>query len=381
MPWEERMIRSRKALPCLLFLCLATMMTGCGGSSGGSSLPDAGGEGDGEEKDVIVVRTTPVARRTISDLYSTSATLRADREASVTARTRGVVRELLVEEGDTVGAGQVLAVLEDDEQKIEFQGRNATRDAHVREYERAGRLHEDGMLSDEAFESARRLAEESEQAAALAELHLSRTRIRAPFAGKILRRHLDAGATVTEGSQVFDIADLDPLYADVNIPERHVARLVAGQRVHLTADADGKAAEAAIERIAPLVDSDTGTVKVTLAVDRRTRMRPGAFVRVGIVTDTHENAAVVPRSALVAEGRRWHLFVLQTGGEKVRRLEVEPGFEERDEVEILQVAGGEPVPSEGSEVVVVGASALSDGSRVRVMNEEEDGGEGRRGAS
>ena len=226
-------------------------------------------------------------------------------------------------------------------------------------------------LSDEEFETVRREAEETRQDAAMAQLKLSRTVVKAPFTGSILTRHLDAGATVSDGTAVFDIADLDPLYADVNVPERHIERLHPGQEVRLVADASAETADAKIERIAPLVDPESGTVKVTLAVDGRTSLRPGSFVRVLIVTDTHQQALVVPRSSLVAEGRRWHLFRVDEEGENVERIEVTRGYEEQDRVEILGVVGDGRELTTGDRVVVLGASALTDGVRVEILENGE----------
>jgi multidrug efflux pump subunit AcrA (membrane-fusion protein) len=159
-----------------------------------------------------------------------------------------------------------------------------------------------------------------------------------------------------------------------------VAQLKPGQLVRLMTDEEGSSGEAEIERIAPSVDATTGTVKVTLVLRRANGLRPGSFVRVGIVTDTHEEALLVPRSALVAEGRRWHLFRLKDGDEDhVELIEITRGFEEGDRVEILEGSGAGRPLSENDRIVVTGASSLSDGSAVQILDgttEETDEGEG-----
>jgi hypothetical protein len=88
------------------------------------------------------------------------------------------------------------------------------------------------------------------------------------------------------------------------------------------------------------------------------------------VTDTHRDVLVVPRSALVAEGRRWHLFRVRTTGEVPRAelIEVERGFEEGDRVEILPPAQADPPLHEGDRIVVTGASSLSDGSTLEIVD-------------
>lgn len=358
---------SRPWLPLALG-ALLLLAAGCGSSSGEGA---AAAEQAEPEEDAIAVEARPVERGSITSAYGTSATLRADKQATVIARTRGVVRELLVEEGDRVRADQPLARLENDEQRIEYEKSVTTRDNAWREYERAEKLHTQGLLSDEEFETSRREAEEAKQTAALNELVLSRTVIRAPFGGRILTRHLDVGATVADGTSVYDIADLDPLYADVNVPERQIAKLAVGQLVRLAADSSSIEAEARIERIAPLVDPATGTVKVTLAVGDTDDLRPGSFVRVAVVTEVHDDALVVPRSALVAEGRRWYLFRVNEDGVTVERLQVTRGFEERDRVEIADPEQDGPLLRQGDLIVVTGASALTEGARIRILDGEE----------
>ncbi|HSO23204.1 MAG TPA: efflux RND transporter periplasmic adaptor subunit [Chondromyces sp.] len=364
----------RRAAMAVALAC--TLLTvACGGAAGGSGGAAAEGGESAAGEPAIAVSVGTVAREPIASLYSTSATLRADRSATVIARTRGVVERLVVEEGDRVAAGQPLAYLEDDEQTIAAARARTTEETARREHERAGGLYERGLLSVDEYEAGRRDAEDAQHALELAELELSRTVIRAPIAGTVVARHLDVGATVSDGTPVYDLADVDPLYADINIPERHVTRLHPGQTVLLAADATDAEASAVIERIAPAVDPATGTVKVTVAVQGDSRLRPGAFVRVDIVTDTHDDALVVARSALVAEGRRWHLYRLAEDGRTVEQIEVALGFESGDRVEILAAVDPETSIAAGDRVVVVGAPALSEGAVVRVMNDEGSGAE------
>jgi len=364
-----------RALAGVFFLLCAACGGGAGQAgptNGGGPGPGPNGPGSAAEEPAIAVRAGTVEREPISALYSTSATLRADRSATVIARTRGVVQSLAVEEGDTVVAGQPLAYLEDDEQRIAAARAVTTAETAARERERLSGLYEQGLVSVDEIEKSRRDAEDAAHALELAQLQLARTVIQAPIAGVVVTRHLDVGATVSDGTPVYDLADLQPLYADVTIPERHVIRLQPGQEVQLTADSTGASAAGRIERIAPSVDPETGTVKVTVAVEGNSGLRPGAFVRVGIVTDTHEDALVVPRKALVAEGRRWILYRIADDGTTVEQLEVKLGFESGDRVEITGSLNTEAPLEAGDAIVVAGAPALSDGARIDVVAEDNE---------
>jgi membrane fusion protein (multidrug efflux system) len=363
----------RGPVPGVLVLAVL-VAAGCGGDAAGggdtarAERPGGRGRGGAPAAEAIAVRTADAFRQPMAEVYSTSTTLRADRSATVTARTRGRIEALLVEEGDRVREGQPLARLEDVEQRIAAERAEATLEIRQREHERLSRLLEQDLVSENEVEAARRALEDARHAADLADLELSRTVVRAPFGGTVVRRQLDVGATVTDGTAVYDLADLDPLYADVRVPEAQVAALAPGQTVRLVSDAGGGAVEGEIERIAPTVDAETGTVKVTVAVPGAGALRPGAFVRAEIVTDVRQDALVVERTALVADGSRWHLFRVAEDGKQVEQLQVRPGYEQDVLVEVREVVRGTPL-APGDEVVVVGASALSDGARIEVVTD------------
>ncbi len=308
------------------------------------------------------MRVAPVVTATLSAVYATSATLRAERRVTVPTRARGVVVALEVEEGQAVARDAVLARLDDEEQAIELTRARAVLAAEEREHERAVGLHGRRALSDNELEVARRELDEARHRHALAQLALDRTAIRAPFAGRVVVRHAELGQALADGAPVVDVARTDLLEADVGVPERHVARLRVGQAVRLAADATGEAHEARVLRIAPVVDPETGTVKVTLAVTGGADLRPGAFVRAAIVVEARPGALVVPRSALVAQGTGWELFRLAPDGRSVEALAVETGLEEGDLVEVAVASGLAP----GDLVVVAGAVALAQGARVTV---------------
>jgi membrane fusion protein (multidrug efflux system) len=359
---------------------LALLAQGCSPSDGRT----ADDPEDEAEEQALAVRVAPVERAAMSSLYSSSTTLRPERQATVTARTKGVVEKLLVEEGTRVEEGQALAVLEDDEQRIAAAKATAARDTTAREAARAQDLHAQGLLAEEPRDAAERKAAEAAREADLAALTHARTIVRAPFTGQVLKRHLDVGATVSDGTAVYDVGDLDPLVADVNVPERHLSRLAPGQSVRLLADASGTLVDARVDRVAPAVNPQTGTVKVTLAVPAHDGLRPGAFVRAQVVTETHPDALVVPRSALVAEGHRWHVFRVAADGVHAEAVGVALGFEEGDRVEILPADGATgaaaraPIAA-GDRVVAAGAAALADGARIHVV--EPDPPQGASGRS
>ncbi|MEM7244802.1 MAG: efflux RND transporter periplasmic adaptor subunit [Acidobacteriota bacterium] len=363
----------RTVLVCLLFVLLAT---GCGdtsaqgqGRGGGRGSGMGGGKGRPATRDAIAVEAVVVRQQPLSSIYSSTATLRPRRQATVTARTKGVVERLLVEAGDEVREGALLARLEDADQRIAAKRARLMRDTKREEHARSEELSSQGLIAVEVHATKRRERDESEVDHERAQLDLARTRVKAPFAGRILERQVDTGATVSDGTALFILADLTPMEADVDVSERQVSQLQVGQPVRVRPDAGGDAVAARISRIAPAVRAETGTVKVTIEVDEAEGLRPGSFLRVEVVTETHEDALVVPRNALVAEGRRWHVFELSEDRQSVRQVDVQPGFEEGELVELRAPDGGPSPVTEGALVISLGAPALSDGAPVKVFGE------------
>jgi membrane fusion protein (multidrug efflux system) len=186
----------------------------------------------------------------------------------------------------------------------------------------------------------------------------------------VTERLVNLGDHVTLNQPLFRIVDFDSIVARIYVPEQQLRSLALEQQARLRSDSLAVPFRGEIDRIAPVVDPETGTVKVTVAVERSVVLRPGAFAQIAVVTDVHPDALVVPRSALVAEGRRWLVFRANEEGSTVAALEVERGFEEGERVEIAATLRGEPLRA-GDRVVSLGAAALSDGARIRIREHSD----------
>jgi membrane fusion protein (multidrug efflux system) len=195
---------------------------------------------------------------------------------------------------------------------------------------------------------------------------LDYTRVKAPFAGRITRRMVNAGQNVALGTHLVSIADLDPLLARVHMPEKEVDRIRIGQTVRIVPDARPNETYAGrVTLVAPAVDLRTGTVKVTVALDGKPdRLRPGAFVRAQITTDIHPQALVIPKRALLSEGGEH--FVFRAVADSVVRVRVETGYEDDRLTEVVVGLKSE------DRVVTVGQGAIRHGTKVREIVAKPD---------
>jgi membrane fusion protein (multidrug efflux system) len=153
------------------------------------------------------------------------------------------------------------------------------------------------------------------------------------------------------------------------VPEREFRQITAGQPVHIDIDAlPGPAFVAAVTRISPIVDPDTGTFKITIEIrGAEQRIKPGMFGRMSIVYDKHENVLQVPRSAIIESADGAHVFVVDANV-GIRRA-VETGFSSGGMVEI--VAG----MADGENVITIGHVGLKNEAKVIVVNAMTEGAE------
>lgn len=320
------------------------------------------GKNGEKEKTPVPVTVSAAAIAPISSYISSTANLVAENEVEVLSEAEGRVASLLVEEGVSVRKGQPLVQLVRGEaEMLEAKARVRAGNARVA-HTRAKEMFDKGLVSQGDYEKTLMEREVADQELAEAEWRLSKTSIRAPFDGVITRRAVNQGQHVRPGEALFTITDFDPLIARIYLPEKDVLDLREKQPVRLELRAAGGVEFAGrIRQISPVVDTATGTVKVTVeAVEFPPAVRPGAFVAVNIIQQTRNGAIVVPRGAVLRELQDAHIFVADGGVARKRAITL--GLEEGDRVEVLTGLQA------GEQVIVAGQGGLKDGSPVKVMD-------------
>jgi len=332
------------------------------------------GEDEKEKETPVPVEVVALARGSIQSAIRATANLEAENEVMVFSQAARLIRELWVEEGDRVEKNEILIRLQDDEQrsalaKVESQYAKAARD-----YERMERLHKKDLIADEVFNNATYDVEQLKLGLEDAKRNLTYTEVRAPISGTITARQVQVGDQITIGQHLFDLVDFDSIVARIYIPEKELPRLAVDQTARVTTQGAGRRSHRGhVVRISPVVDPQTGTVKVTVGFDRTEGIRPGMYVDVNLITEIHRNTLLVPKRALVYDQDQ--VFVYRLGEERrVERLLLEPALEDS---EYVMPAGGFEA---GDEIVVAGQAGLKNQSLVRLPGdpdaEEEESGEG-----
>ncbi len=347
----------------LTVLGAALVFAGCSKSDSPVKTSRPGGtpgRGFADQSAAIPVEIAIVRRDTISNYLLANTTLEPERSVDVVAKVSGVVVELRAEEGDAVKAGQLLARLDDSELAVNVKQAKARLDNAKTAFERAKEMFQKNLTSREAYEQAKLELETAQAQYESAQLQWQYSRIRAPIDGVVTVRNIDLGDMVNMNTVVFSLADFNPLLARVHVPEKDIAQVHVGQPAKITVEsAPGRTFVGRVQMISPVVDPTTGTVKVTIEIRKREGiLRPGMFASVYLVTETHPNALVIPKKALVLESERDMVFAFKNG--RAHEVPLKLGFSDAQNVEVL--AG----LAEGDTVITVGQEGLREGTPVRV---------------
>lgn len=332
------------------------------------------GQADAKDKtdkdkaaDAVPVEVVKVSHRPIAASYTGTAPLDSVAESQVVAKTSGVALAVMAEEGQHVRAGQVLVRLDPDRARL--QAAQSAAQVHKLEanYKRAQQLATQQMVSANDLDQLKYDLENARAANNLANLELSYSNVTAPISGVVASRSIKPGNFVQINTPIFRIVDDSRLEATLNVPERELSTLKAGQPVLMQVDAlPGKTFEGKVDRVAPVVDSGSGTFRVICAFDgggelQPGQLQPGMFGRIRIDYDNRADALVIPRTALLDDQGEPAVYVVRNG--KATRTTIKTGYTEG---EWTEVRGGLKL---GDQVVTAGKVALRDGSDVQVIGE------------
>jgi membrane fusion protein, multidrug efflux system len=308
--------------------------------------------------------------------------LRALEQVDVGSKVLGYVDAVLVERGDRVRRGQVIALVRPSDlpdqltaARSAFGQTKASAALARTNFERARKLAPTGVVSQQELQSttAALASAEGAEAAAQAQIaglaiRLGETRITSPIDGTVSVRRLDPGALVgpTAGGPIVTVVRTDRLRVFITLNERDAVGVTVGKDAHVELDALPNHAPfwGKVVRLAPSFDALTRTLEAEVQLPNPTgELRPGMYGRGSIVLAIHPNTPVVSVNAVqITRGKRY-VFVLR--GTKVERRSIETGAE-IDGGDTLEVRSGVQT---GDEVVIAGADGLSDGTTVRVSRD------------
>jgi RND family efflux transporter MFP subunit len=323
----------------------------------------------------IPVEGAMVVRDTLVISVSAAAEAAASRQAVLRAQVEGRITSLRVEENDAAGSGRLLIQIDTTEYGIAVdraRARLATATATYDELTMFDDEIEDERVRTERarFARAKSGLADAELGVREAELQLQRTRIRAPFAGRVASLRVVEGQQVRLGDELLTVVDLDPIRVEVQVLESEVGLLAEGRGATIAFAAfPGESFSGRIATINPVVERETRTARTTVTISNpQGRILPGMYARVSLEARKFPDRVMVPRAAILERDRRTMLFVFEgendIGFAKWRY--VTPGMMNDSLVEIVANPQTDMVEA-GEWVLIDGHYTLIHDARVRLV--------------
>ncbi|PCC68280.1 RND family efflux transporter, MFP subunit [Nannocystis exedens] len=300
------------------------------------------------------------------------------RQSTLYSKSTGFVRRYLVELGDAVKAGQVLAEIEAPETDEEIRlarARLAEARANVGIHQltsdRTRTLAGDGAVSRQEADDALALANSADALVATRKADLKRLQalrgyqqIVAPFDGVVTRRLVDAGALVgpaaAGGVGMFEIADVSKLRVLVDVPDSHAADVKVGNAAELYSPRDPtRTVKGVVTRTSGVLETRTRTLRVEIEVPGDEGVLPGSFVYARLQVPRARPVPTIPASALVV--RKEGTLVAKVREGTVTLVPVKLGRDLGKEIEVLEGVAA------GDEVVLQPPDTLESGQAVEVV--------------
>lgn len=318
------------------------------------------------------VEVTRVKAIQLQDDAQAVGTLRSRQSVTLKPEVSGRVARIAFADGAQVKAGQLLVQLDDTLQRAELSQAQAQLSIARANLKRNQELVAENFVATRVVEESQANLQVAEAQVALATARVQRMRITAPFNGTVGLRSINLGQYVKDGDELVNLEDTSQLTVDFRLPERYQSSIASGQGVQVQLDAlPGKTFEARVLAVDPLLDANGRSISVRAVMPRSpgADLRPGMFARVLILFSVNDAALVVPEEAMVPQGGKQFVFLLDEQGQGdakklvSRRVEVQTGVRRGAEVQIVKgVASGDTV-------VVAGQQRLQrDGTAVRVVN-------------
>ncbi len=326
----------------------------------------------GAKNSATPVTTTEVIRDTVIVTDEAMGWIEAKVNPKVAAEVSGRIKEIYLDTGQVVKAGDTMLTIDKKQQELEKEGlqSDASRlEALIknqkRTVERYRKLLAKKSISQERFDNAEvkliTLREQLDGARSRLsdnQRRMNKTSVVAPVGGWIEKRLVSKGDFVRPGTPLFSLVTDQFLRIVLPFPENVASRLAVGQEVKLTSPlSHDRVIDAKINQIRPAVNAQSRALEVIIYLENPGSWRSGGTVNGKVIIDHHKNGLLVPALAVVRRPAGKVVYEIKDG--KALQHIVTTGQRQGDLIEILSGLSGE------EKVIVDGAGFLTDGAPVR----------------
>jgi RND family efflux transporter MFP subunit len=321
-----------------------------------------------EEVSTVPVRTEIVKEQFVSFPVRTTGRLSAKTESKLSFKTGGIIQKFYVEEGQIVTRDQLLASLNLSEIQPRARQAELALQKAERDYKRARNLYNDSVATLEQFQDARTALEVARANANIAKFNLTYSEIRAPSAGKILKRVSEVNEIVGPGQPVFLFASTESAWVvRASLTDKDIINIRMDDSATVSFDAyPDRKFKCHVSEIGTIADPYTGTYEVELHLDEQPEtLATGFITRAEIYpAKSLQKMIIIPLEAMIdGEGLTGTVYVIRDGSPVKQSVQI---HSIRDDG-IIIYSGLQA----GDEIIVEGGEYIREGTILqRNANEE-----------
>ena len=312
-------------------------------------------------------KLTPVEIMDISSSEYTSqlnlmSALQPANQVTVVAKANGTLTKLLINLGDRVRSGQIIAQIDDELYQSLYKQAESQLNFATASFGRVNSLYAKQLASAQELEAARTQKAGAEAGFTVARLNLENTLIKTPITGAISAKLVELNNQVGMGLPIATIVDLSNLKLTVGVSESEISQLAVNSRAHIEIEAlDGQTFSGRIKAIGVQSSPLDNMYPVEISVESAgSRLKPGMTAKIAIDKQYYPRAILIPQSVVIEKDDGKYVMVVVEGKAVLRKVELGEAFEQT-----VQVLRGLSV---GEKLIVNGQQNVVDGEEVNIVN-------------
>ncbi len=353
-----------KPLSIITFFLLAVALWACGTKA--ERTPTERGPVEQStvvEEAVVPIKLTPVSSVVRTEPVVASGLVSSAEEARLSFKVGGIINQMLVEEGQSVHKGQLLATLDLTEINAQVSQAQLANEKAERDLGRVKSLYADTAATLEQLQNATTGTSVAKQNLTIAQFNRSYAQIRSTVDGTVTRKVANAGEYIAAGGAVYIISSNRPgdWVVRVGVSDKDWTRLRLGNRASIALDAyPGRTFNGTVSELAQAADLINKLYEVEVRVNPgAVKFAPGLFAKVTLTPAQSRSYTLVPIEAIVeGNGREGFVYVVDNTKKHVRKVPVQIGFLDGDKVLLTDDLSGI------KEVVTAGSAFLTGESSV-----------------
>ncbi len=307
-----------------------------------------------EDNAVTKVETTVVKTISANSKLRYSGTIEAFQSIPLTFQTAGTIETVLVDEGDVVSKGQLLATVDKTDAQSMYQLSNAKYQQAVDAYNRLKTVHDNGSLPEIKWVEMESNLQQAESSLEIAKNNLKKCSIYAPENGIIGKRNIEPGmSSLSNPTAAIELVKIEKIYVKIAVPENEIGLIKKGDKALFKVSAVGEETfEGIVENVGVVADKISRTYEIkVLASNSKKKLKPGMVCDLSMDIDTEKEVLAIPYQCVSTDmNKKPYVFVVNKNTNNVEKRTISVGKYLNNNIEVINgLSEGETVVLEGKE--------------------------------